>query len=949
MTRDLMPSALDKHISASKDDAFGHRHFAQALRSLIESPKNLPPYSIGLLGGWGTGKSSIKELYIHDLEDDSQKYNKKLRKNCIKYITFNAWRFGGKDQDIKRALLRHVFIELGGTDEVINKELFCNVSETIKKRYRFLEFLKESLFSSLYTLVPIIIPLILCLLVIKIGNLTDNIVIGALVFVTVSAFAIVFKRYRIHSLDPYYTQTVLQLPATSTERYEQLLQIQLAEFKNGNGRDYDRIVVFVDDLDRLSAEEMVSGLDAVRTFMEMPLGSMEGKIGIVFVISCDEAKVADALGSKGRKQSDIPGAVFNSSDARRYLDRIFQFRLEIPPFPRQDMRNFALEKLRDLQLPEFDEKLIDSGTPLETLVEYMIHADVQNPRNAIQIVNAFSQAWWLAKQRESEGIMNDLPGGLHEDAVTGQPIVLAIISAIKVNFPDFYKDIQSYPDLLLAYIDVIIRGQNIDDQPHDIKTLLAESYRQDDSGTPAEKKIKRSLQRFLASLQGVRWPASLQPYIFLSEDPTSRQFGDKWIQAYIDLISSNTNGLLDNLGISQDESALAAKEAGILLQLFEKARDESQIRKDNASRVVADILPRITDAQAQSLISALSREVCDSKQLRSRLGVGRIANIVNRAAIIDKQDIVAELIQDVLNVEHDVDMPLESLQNPSLDEAVAMVKGALGLALEVNEHYSLHSGSLNKLHAWLLARTVKIGEKEYAFPYDDFEDWLNEYQGSLLRLLRQDYTQALYEELSKKEPTDFDLPKSLQRAKEVFNTLQSEGEESRAVLWKQLGQYVRLQRAEPVQLAWETALQYVDSPVQGDLSEFIINLSGRIARIEHDADTKQFDLPPLAASLALLQIITKRIDAVDSDSTPDILSAVNRMADLEKSSKVGCDILGIIRPIDSDVEKEALSEWASRLPSLAEHALVFFFQNIQVLDAEKIKPVSDFFQTEVLM
>jgi hypothetical protein len=55
-----MPSLLDRELSAVMADAFGHRHFSQALESLIESPTLEPPYSIGLLGKWGTGKSTIK-------------------------------------------------------------------------------------------------------------------------------------------------------------------------------------------------------------------------------------------------------------------------------------------------------------------------------------------------------------------------------------------------------------------------------------------------------------------------------------------------------------------------------------------------------------------------------------------------------------------------------------------------------------------------------------------------------------------------------------------------------------------------------------------------------------------------------------------------------------------------------------------------------------------------
>jgi predicted KAP-like P-loop ATPase len=128
---DLMPACLDRQISIADHDAFGHRHFAEALRSLIESKTHSPPFSIGLLGGWGTGKSTIKDLYIGALHNDSRKdSSRRTRSDRIHTITFNAWRFGGREQDIKRALLRHVYLELGGDEDNLQDRLFRQITES---------------------------------------------------------------------------------------------------------------------------------------------------------------------------------------------------------------------------------------------------------------------------------------------------------------------------------------------------------------------------------------------------------------------------------------------------------------------------------------------------------------------------------------------------------------------------------------------------------------------------------------------------------------------------------------------------------------------------------------------------------------------------------------------------------------------------------------------------
>ncbi len=110
----LMPSILDREVTEQTADAFGHADFSRSLRSLVESPRHAPPYSIGLLGGWGTGKSTVKALYLEDLREDATKSaSGQSRQDGVFPITFNAWRFGGGDGDIKSSLLRHVFLALG--------------------------------------------------------------------------------------------------------------------------------------------------------------------------------------------------------------------------------------------------------------------------------------------------------------------------------------------------------------------------------------------------------------------------------------------------------------------------------------------------------------------------------------------------------------------------------------------------------------------------------------------------------------------------------------------------------------------------------------------------------------------------------------------------------------------------------------------------------------------
>ncbi len=468
-TRRSMPAVLDRHIEKEEDDAFGHRHYAQALRSLIEDEGHRPPFSIGLLGGWGTGKSSIKEMYTHNLADDtSTEGGRRPRSQRFKSITFNAWRFGGKEQDIKRALLRHVFLELGGDQNKLHDDLYRNVTHTETVNKSVGELTTQHLKSWVAPVPAFLIAVITYLLLVTAGlkwlPLDNAIVQSFFVAAVTGIYAYLIKVMKPSAVNPFNTITRVHLPSASAEQYEEMLLQQLRKFKASkkNAVPYERLVIFVDDLDRLSAEEMVLGLDAVRTFMEIPVNKLPDNLGLVFVISCDEGKVADAL-SRRRGNPEQPGSVFNPTDARRYLDRIFQFRLEIPPPPRSDMRQFALAKLKGF--PELVKEIAEKGASVEQVVDRMIHVNVTDPRNALQIVNAFTQTWWLARQRERDAVGSERPGGLHEGAVTNYPVALGALSAARVSFPGFYQDLQGDPQLLQRLTNLMLRQAPLKDEP----------------------------------------------------------------------------------------------------------------------------------------------------------------------------------------------------------------------------------------------------------------------------------------------------------------------------------------------------------------------------------------------------------------------------------------------------------------------------------------------------
>jgi hypothetical protein len=787
-----MPSIQDKELDDRSGDAFGHQDFAIALRHLIEAPTNKPPFSVGLLGPWGTGKSSIKALYRRDLESDKAGAVGSRRADRIHVITFNAWRFGG-EQDLKRSLLREAFKQLGGDEVALRRALYEQVSKITRERRSFRNWFGESfgqlIGSTVILLLLLVIAVAITWFFVWVTGLKEQ---YPLVTVFVAATALTgwlgktIVDLRLRSPAWFLPQTSISFPVTSAEEYERLLTEQIAKFRHDVGQKCERLVVFVDDLDRLSAPEMVAGLDAIRTFLELPFNTSENGFGVVFVISCDEDKIAEAIRRRsGIGSPDLPGAVFSRGDARRYLDRLFQYRLEIPRFPKLDMRDFALKKLDGIESVASDLKMLNVSS--EDVIDRLIHVDVQSPRNAIQLLNAFIQSWWIGSLRERSGVGSNAPGALHKGAVTDHPLSLAALCVLRVDFPDFYDAVQSRPEIIQELRKVIFGGQSPSELAPQAQELLRDFLVADKDGslTGDVRADHRKLRRYLSSLADLRWPVVLQPLLRLAEDPITRKFGDRAAAVFDNLVSGDVTGVLEAFGRSLDDKPLADEDVKLLEDFGEALPQESEARRTNAARVLSALVDRIPQERRRRILSPLIRQMAALKTVRMNIQPGRARQIVEGASAEDRRDVAEKFVGDLLSSEPLV-WHLATGGEPNLDEVVGAVRDSVELALEVKESNGLPSGADVMLRRWLLKREIRLGNESRTLPFSDLEDWVVRHSTILPGYLAREYSdQAIAEfEGAKAAPTF--TATVLQRISSIFADTAMLGQDEREVLWNQL-------------------------------------------------------------------------------------------------------------------------------------------------------------------
>jgi len=906
---DRMPGILDREISKEADDAFGHGLFAHALRDLIESKTNQPPFSIGLLGGWGTGKSSIKSLYLTSLKQD-RSAERPIRSERFFTITFNAWRFGG--ENIRRALLRTVFVELGGIEEDLMDKLFNQVQRPtlVARDWRsMLRNLYENWLWVGVQLISVLACLIFFVYLAKVVlGISDQwalcaiLALGAIAGGSWPRFALDPKRFLV----PRYTNvTRVELPVASAEQFEALLAGQLSKFKKQHS-NCERVIVFVDDLDRLSAEEMVSGLDAVRALMEI---STEGDdVGVVFVISCDEEKVAEALGNRRKKNgADLPGVIFNQTDARRYLDRIFQFRLDIPPAPRQDMRTFASECLIR-SYPGLKEELRLHGSTLEEVVNRMIHVGVDNPRNAIQIVNSFSQAWWLSCRREWSGPGSSKPGGLSVGAVTQYPVALAALCSLKVDFPDFYAQLLEQPDLIQRFIDVFVDKAPIESLPDGPQLALRKYAKKDDGdNTWTLSPNCRPLRRFLSSLSGVPWPKSIQPLLLLAQDPITRRSGDIGRLVFDGLVSADSDSVLEVLGRDKDDLDLSQDQLQIIAEVLEDVDADTDDRRDRAYSTLAKLCGRFPAEGADSLIIPLARRLATSASPRYRTGISSIADLLPRLPDREQRQLAGVLVDDVAS-SGQLKLTLPSGESPSLDEAVDAVKSVIDAVLLVRAAHGLPEEQDTVLLQWLVTRHVIAKQGEQILPFSDLEVWMDRFEDSLTASLAVQYLQAATEALNSME-SEADATGCLRRCKSILETQWANGEESRAGIYDvivSLGGVPPLAAGELIQSFFRLHLSELPDAIA---ARFIEAILGRVSSFVHDEE-----LDPVDADAVDLVVQMIGAGKTFPKKTYGVIATVAQ--DLSRSDRTAEQAVALVRVQLETLEgssDDILTEWTSRI------------------------------------
>lgn len=347
----------DQAIKSANQDLFGRKHFSERIAQIIVSRSDKESIVIGIHAPWGEGKTSVLNMIEEELTKHAPKNDRTLINDNIIVFKFNPWRFPDEHQ-----LLKNYFYSLA------------------EKLDSSLETRKEKVGSWIKKYAALLSPV-------------DAI------------------QYEIEgvAVKPKTVETAKTLGDILSESELDAVKAKLGQLLDECDK---RIVVIMDDIDRLDKEEIQAIFRLVKLTADFP--------NTVYILSCDIERVAEALAEK--YGSIVAGKAF--------LEKIIQLSLPLPPLTPRKLIKLTFEKINGLlsdnhiDLPEKEDQDW-SYFFMRTFGSYL-----KSPRLVKKYIN---NLWFSMPSAKEEVNVFDLQ----------------TIEAVHIFFPDLYEMIRSDQNVFL--------------------------------------------------------------------------------------------------------------------------------------------------------------------------------------------------------------------------------------------------------------------------------------------------------------------------------------------------------------------------------------------------------------------------------------------------------------------------------------------------------------------
>jgi predicted KAP-like P-loop ATPase len=356
------PYNYDDH---PEKDEFQRRGFAKRVVETILAQPLGKCLVVSIVGHWGSGKSTVLN-YIH--EENS---SRKASEGTCQIAPFNPWRFAGEEA-LLYELMEALVKAIDPNNSVLTEwqklqDRIARVSSPVGK---WLTIPLNWIFPSIGTIL---------------SSALDSFKAGEL-------------RKR---MDGIRRQAVEHLKVSRK-----------------------RVVVLLDDIDRLEADDLMLLLKSIKLIADLP--------NTTFVIAMDEKNVCKVIGSRNG---------YSPKSARKYIEKIVNVRLGLPVIPPSILAEHTLKLLSET-IRRADGFLPSEDTSRVRSIFLNLHAPfIKTPRTAKSIQNAVSFALGLLGKELNAGdvVLLEATRLLHPKLYLAIQDVIPSIGASYEYFPEDHR------------------------------------------------------------------------------------------------------------------------------------------------------------------------------------------------------------------------------------------------------------------------------------------------------------------------------------------------------------------------------------------------------------------------------------------------------------------------------------------------------------------------------
>ncbi|WP_272966684.1 KAP family P-loop NTPase fold protein [Alteromonas australica] len=426
-----------------KDEMLGLTRYALALTQFIVQCGT--PMTIAIQGDWGTGKTSMMRLIESTLATDETVK--------VGSFWFNTWQYSQFSSN--SSLLPLIFLE--SLTRQLKQRLDEKSSDMLKKVQGSLNTLKPFLFAA--------------------GR---GVAYAATGGIATEVYDEARKQGGVGN-----TNTLALSDALSNLKRDLTMYVEKICVDEG----LNRIVIFIDDLDRIRPESAIELLETLKLFVDIPK--------CVFVLALDISVVKKGVSAKfGTDEVDAEG--------RSFFDKIIQLPFQMPTVTYGAHIKTYLTRL--LERSNYGNGMSDEG--LTTCANLLITSIGTNPRSIKRLINVLSLMSISHNLDMSEDKL-DLDGDEHNQLllfgftcfqIAYEPLFSLIYRTESLDFlllDSLDWDNHEEDPHLTEFIRLIERAEADNKQPEAFLTLLANVVDEDGSGDfdDAEMhKVKRIAQ-----------------------------------------------------------------------------------------------------------------------------------------------------------------------------------------------------------------------------------------------------------------------------------------------------------------------------------------------------------------------------------------------------------------------------------------------------------------------